>query len=151
MSKRKRICLHCGNEFMPHACRPDQKYCSSGKCQRARRARWQRLKMKRDKDYRDNKRRCEQEWRQKNQGYWQAYRKKNPDYAERNRVRQRIRDARRRRSSSLKMLAKLDVFTRPHYSRKGGLFRIVPQGRGLLAKLDVLTVKLIPVERLRRM
>ena len=128
----------------------NQKYCRKQKCQKARRAKWQRLKMQRDPVYREEKKRCESEWQKKHPEYWREYREKHPDYVARNRLEQCIRDAKRRKHGLVKMLAKPDSLRRSHYSRKGGLFRMIPQSTRMLAKLDSLTVKLVPIQDVRR-
>ena len=43
-------CVHCGKFFIPR--NRDQNYCTDADCQRARKAAWQRYKMKTDVDYR---------------------------------------------------------------------------------------------------
>lgn len=145
MRKGNKNCVHCGNEFEPDKRVKGQRYCGKEGCQRARRAIWRRKKMRTDPDYRDNQKRCQTEWLEKNKGYYKKYRERHPEKAERNRILQKGRDAIRRKNGLSKLLAKIDAIqdrlTRPC----GGIFRIVPQGDELLAKIDAMTVKLIPV------
>ena len=152
MSKKIGICAHCGMEFNPNPRIKKQRYCGNKACQRARRARWQRQKMVHDPDYRDNQRRCQRQWQERHQGYYRLYRDNHPKYTQRNRLLQVMRDIRRRKDpckdKQSKMLAKMDSLLRPYYSRKGGIFRLVPQGAGMLAKMDSLVVKLIPYKGL---
>lgn len=136
-------CTHCGKEFKPRV--NGQEYCSNKTCQRARRARWQRNKMSKDLDYKDNQRRCQKDWMQKHPDYWKQYRENHPEYVERNKILQVKRDAKRRNDRMGKFLAKMDVTAKGFYSRKGGLFKLIPQGNRLLAKMDVITVKLVAV------
>lgn len=89
-------CKACGNEFQPHPKVPDQAYCSSPKCQRERRRRWQQEKRRQDSDYRDNDARQIKDWSSDNPDYWQRYRKSNPNYAERNRNLQQARNKKQR-------------------------------------------------------
>jgi len=49
-----------------------------------------------DSDHKVNKEESQRTWRQQNPGYWKLYRERNPEYCERNRKLQRIRDMRRR-------------------------------------------------------
>ncbi|MEI7291802.1 hypothetical protein WCQ02_06615 [Paraburkholderia tropica] len=52
--KSTRLCLACGNAFVPLLHVPHQRYCSSEACQRARRREWQNRRLRTDSDYRDN-------------------------------------------------------------------------------------------------
>lgn len=139
------ICVHCGKEFKPNPRVKRQRYCKNKQCRKARRAKWQRLKMATDPDYRDNQRRCQRQWQRRHSGYYSLYRKNHPKYTERNRLLQQMRDNRRRKHTKGQMLAKMDSLLRPYYSRKGGIFRLIPQGSQMLAKMDSLTVKLVPI------
>lgn len=143
------ICIHCGKSFKPNPRVKNQRYCSEKNCQRARRASWQRQKMATDPDYRENKERCQRERHKHNPDYCRLYRNKHPEYTQRNRLLQVMRDSRRRKDKQGKMLAKLDSLLRLYYSRRGAVFRLIPQPGRLLAKLDSLTVKLIPCKELR--
>lgn len=145
------ICIYCGDEFKPNPRTKNQMYCKRKKCQRARRAGWQRKKMHNDADYRYNQKQCWDEWIARHPGYWKKYRAKNIDYVERNRQLQYIRDARRRKRWRDNVLAKMDSLVRRFYSRRGGIFKILLQGNSLLAKMDSLTVKLIPVQGVRKL
>lgn len=142
------ICIHCGKSFKSNPRVKNQRYCSQNDCQKARRASWQRQKMATDQDYRENKQRCQRQWQECNPDYYRLYRNKHPEYTQRNRILQVIRDNRRRKDKQGKMLAKLDSLLKPYYSRKGAIFRLIPQQERLLAKLDSLVVKLIPCKEL---
>lgn len=140
------VCIHCSKEFKTNPRVKNQKYCNNKECQKARRASWQRQKMASDPDYRENKERCQKQWQESHPGYYKDYRNKHPEYTHRNRVLQVIRDNLRRKAKEGKMLAKLDSLIKPYYSRRGSIFRLIPQPNRLLAKLDSLTVKLVPIE-----
>ncbi|PIW92309.1 MAG: hypothetical protein COZ89_00560 [Candidatus Nealsonbacteria bacterium CG_4_8_14_3_um_filter_37_23] len=140
------ICAYCGKSFKPDPRVQNQRYCSQKNCQKARRTSWQRQKMAADPDYRENKERCQAQWQERNSDYYRLYRNKHPEYTQRNRFLQAIRDNRRRKDKQGKMLAKLDSLLKPYYSRKGAIFRLIPQPERLLAKLDSLTVKLVPIQ-----
>ena len=58
-------CACCGNSFEPRPQVPDQAYCSSPDCQRARKRQWQRAKLQSDSDYRINQRAAQQAWSQR--------------------------------------------------------------------------------------
>lgn len=150
MSKETKTCIHCGNEFEPNPRVKNQEYCSKQKCQRARRARWQRQKMKDDLDYQEDKRRNEREWHKGHPGYYREWRSNHPEYVERNRELQQIRNAKRCKNGSIKMIAKLYSLSGRFYSRMGSTFKLIPEDNRLIAKLDSLTVKLIPVQGVTR-
>lgn len=109
-----RRCACCDKPFAPRPQVPDQAYCSSPDCQRARKRQWQRAKLQSDPDYRINQRAAQQAWSQRNQDYWRNYRDARPDYEQRNREQQRSRDQGRNVD-----LAKMDVCSLPT-----GLYRI---------------------------
>ena len=141
-------CIHCGRSFVPNLRVKNQRYCPDVKCQRSRRARWYREKMVKDPDYRDNQKRCQKEWQLSHPDYWRDYRDRHPEYLKRNRLLQQWRNARRGKDKVGRLIAKIDSLSRWSYSRKGGLFRLVPQGNRLIANIDSFIVKIIPVNRL---
>lgn len=71
MTKR---CACCGQPFEPRPQVPDQAFCSSPDCQRARKRQWQRDKLKSDPDYRSNQQDAQRAWTQRNQDYWRTRR-----------------------------------------------------------------------------
>ncbi|MBN8728497.1 MAG: hypothetical protein J0H15_12460 [Xanthomonadales bacterium] len=107
-------CACCGKPFAPRAQVPDQTFCASRGCQRARKRQWQRAKLQSDPDYRINQRAAQQAWAQRNPNYWRHYREAQPDYAQRNRDQQRPRNQPHNDDP-----AKMDVFDLPT-----GLYRI---------------------------
>lgn len=133
-------CLHCGTMFTPR--NKKQCYCSRTKCQRARKAAWQRIKLRGDPDYRAAKKLSQQKWASNNPLYWKAYRKRNPEKVIRNRMLQTIRN--RRRSASKRsgkvLIAKMDA-------RKSvdlhpiGQFYLVP----MIAKMDAVKVNIYTI------
>jgi len=109
------LCACCGQSFEPRPQVPDQAYCSSPDCQRARKRQWQRAKLQSDSDYRFNQRAAQQAWSQRNPDYWRNYRDARPEYEQHNREQQRLRDLRGHDTG----LAKMDVCGLPT-----GLYRI---------------------------
>lgn len=81
-----RPCACCGEPFEPRPQVPDQAFCTSPDCQRARKREWQRVKLQSDPDYRINQRAAQQAWAQRNPDYWHNYREAQPNYAQRNRA-----------------------------------------------------------------
>ena len=68
---RKR-CAACGDGFTPCRHVPNQQYCSKPACQRERRRRWQRAKLKQDPDYRSNQAAAQRRWRECHPHYWRT-------------------------------------------------------------------------------
>ena len=100
------VCSGCGRIFVRSPRHPSQSYCSSAECQRKRKARWQKLKMSMDADYRLNQRTSQEKWVDKNPGYWKSYRQRKPEQAKRNRLMQAIRNRRRKKAEPI---AKMDA------------------------------------------
>jgi hypothetical protein len=111
-------------------------------CQRERRRRWHRNKLRSDDDYRANQVQAQQAWAGRHSDYWREYRAGHPDYTERNRLEQRRRDLRRRAAH----LAKMDEPT-PIHAVPSGTYRLLPESGGDLAKMDAWTVKITVISR----
>ena len=136
-------CLCCGRLFMPR--NRNQNYCSAKKCQRARKADWQRHKMKTDPDYRRDQRISQKKWLSANPDYWKNYRSENPEKAERNRALQRLRN-RKRLNLSYANIAKMDVskaISNIENTMLSGQFWMVP----VIAKMDATKVFLRVVSK----
>ena len=91
----KRRCAACGCLFVARRNVPQQRYCAKRACQRTRRRRWQRQKLKTDADYRANQAAAQQRWRERHPEYWRAYRQRHPAYTARKRAQQSERNQRR--------------------------------------------------------
>lgn len=135
-------CAHCRRVFRPEPRVKNQRYCGLVACQRARKALWQREKMKTDSDYQDNQRRCQREWAEAHRQYWGEYRRTHGQYVLRNRILQKGRDRVRR----LRRLAKMDA-SMPVSPVKPGGYYLIPQGRDL-AKMDALKQKILLIPML---
>ena len=124
-------CFHCGRTFTPR--NRNQYYCSQAPCQRARKAAWQRRKMKTDPEYRTGHKMSQHKWLNSRPDYWKDYRRRHPEQVERNRMLQTIRDRRQRASVAGDeiVLAKMDAGKRCDFEPVGR-FWLVP----LLAKMD---------------
>ena len=137
-------CVNCGTFFIPRNCK--QNYCPTPGCQRARKAAWQRFKLKSDADYRTQQHLSHQKWLQKNPEYYRSYRGRNPDKAQRNRVLQVIRNRRNRKRISDKkllddpLIAKMDARNFHHFNLMGQ-FYLVP----VIAKMDVSRVNIYAI------
>jgi len=134
-------CVHCGKFF--NARNRNQNYCPQPPCQRARKAAWQRYKMKTDADYRTQQKLSQQKWLQNTPGYWKRYRRRNPDKTERNRALQHMRNRGRRQTDnrpSPSLIAKMDA-RKSHDFDLLGQFYLVP----LIAKMDVSKVNIYTI------
>ena len=134
-------CVHCGKFFI--ARNRKRNYCPKPACQRARKATWQRYKMRTDADYRTQQQLSQKKWLLNNPDYWKQYRQKNPDKAERNRVIQHIRNRRMRKSDLSPpeaLIAKMDARKSCNLERLGQ-FYLVPT----IAKMDVSTVNIYTI------
>ena len=133
--KSTRLCLACGNAFVPLLHVPRQRYCSSKACQRTRRRDWQNNRLRIDDDYRDNQARAQAKWRAGHSSYWREYRAAHPAYRERNRSMQRLRNAQRRH----KPIANMDVVRLPRPLNSG--FYVLSHAEDVgVAKMDAWTV-----------
>jgi hypothetical protein len=142
MAKRK-----CKNEKWHHFFdidpqHPNQQYCSSKECQKARKAKWQREKLSTDEHYKENQADCIKRWKEKNPNYFKQYRKNNLEYTKRNRKKQRERNFRKRvpklLQSTSKPIAKMDVVI-PKIS---GKYLLTPINDQVIAKMDAVMVEL---------
>jgi hypothetical protein len=133
-------CFHCATMFTPR--NKKQYCCSRPECQKARKANWQRIKMKTDPDYRTAQKLSQQKWIADHPGYWKSYRNRHPEKAERNRILQTIRN--RRGSASKKPddnpIAKMDARINMDF-QPVGQFWLVP----LIAKMDATKVNIYTI------
>ena len=140
MEKR---CLCCKKRFIAHYAVRHQRYCSDPECQKTRKRDWQREKLAKDSDYRQNQAAAQRQWRSWNRDYWREYRERNPAYTEGNRIRQRERNRRRRSGSGIAKMDELkgkNIITSGHY-------RLVPLCNPGVAKMDELIVEIAVIAR----
>jgi hypothetical protein len=140
----KRRCAACGCLFEPRRNVPQQRYCSKRACQRARRRRWQRQKLKSDADYRANQAAAQQRWRERHPDYWRRYRQSHPDYGARNREQQRMRNHRRCSAGtgpSPPPIANMDAYG-SQTALRSGTYRLVPVAAEGVAKMDAYVVEM---------
>ena len=101
MTQKK--CRACGKNFQSHPQVPGQKYCSAPACQKERRRRWQRDKLKQDPDYQENQARAQQAWAERNPDYWREYRQAQQKNHAINRFEQPQRTQQDKTAESVKM------------------------------------------------
>ena len=126
----------------------DQGYHGGSACQKARRAQWQREKMKSDKAYRENQKDAQGRWRERHKDYWWKYREGHQEYTEKNRVQQRVRNARQRgkgvdfAAKAEIPIAKMDPLEGAATKDISGRYRLFRVVDGLIAKMDSLEVEI---------
>lgn len=133
----------CGCWFIPRANVPDQQYCSRRTCQNVRRQRWRKKKLKRDAEYRADQYASQERWCKKNPDYWGRYRATHPDYCQKNREKQKVRNHKRDliRKQAAGSIAKRYALT----GKNGiisGYYNLLPADGPMIAKSDALLVKL---------
>jgi len=138
-------CTYCGDFFDPSPRHKTQTACKKIKCQRAKKAAWQRFKIKTDPIYSANQKSSQQKWLKATPSYWKAYRKRKPEKAERNRILQTIRNRKTRVSSSdakmdASVIAKMDSSKFDNFQVLGQ-FWLIP----VIAKMDALKINIIKI------
>lgn len=136
-------CLGCSVYFVPR--NKSQQYCSDPRCQKKRKAEWQKKKMRTDQEYREAHKLSHQKWLSNNPGYWREYRQRKPEKAQRNRDLQKVRNKRVGHSGAppnLSVIAKMDA-RNPLPVQLAGEFWLVPT----IAKMDAAKInfRIIPV------
>ena len=139
------LCVYCGDFFDPSPRHKSQTACKKVQCQRAKRAAWQRHKMKTDPAYAANQKSSQQQWIKANPCYWKQYRNDNPEKAERNRICQAIRNRRARSSPGAAsidpaLIAKMDASKSDNFQILGQ-FWLLP----VIAKMDALKVNIVKI------
>ena len=145
MKKRKR-CQNkdCGVFFTPCPQVPRQAYCSKKACQQARRNEWNRKKFATDPDYREYKQAAQERRKENNPNYWKEYRARHPDYTQKNRDQQRIRNQKRLKHPSEPVIANPDESI-PVNSIVTGRYKIIPIHSGTIATPDECIVEITAI------
>ncbi len=138
-------CIYCGTFFDPSPRHKNQTACKKAICQRAKKADWQRHKIRTDPDYMANQKISQKQWTKANPDYWKQYRKRNPEKTERNRILQTIRNRKARTSYSnakmdASMIAKMDASNFDNFEILGQ-FWLIP----VIAKMDALKVNITKI------
>jgi hypothetical protein len=127
----KKLCSECSQAFYPCPQVPHQSYCSSPNCQRARRRKWMREKIKTDEDYQVNQLHAQKAWCERNTDYWKKYRKSHPEYVERNKNLQHLRNTK----SKSKIIANIDESTELNHF-PSGVYRLTLISDAKIAKMN---------------
>ena len=136
-------CVYCGGFFDPSPRHKSQTACDKLKCQRAKKAAWQRHRLETDPIYRANQNTSQQQWVEANPGYWTQYRERNPRSAERNRILQVRRNRKARllpddTKADQNLIAKMDASKSDNFQVLGQ-FWLLP----VIAKMDALKVNIV--------
>ena len=148
---KKVTCINCSREFIQSPRHKNQSYCQKQACQKAKKADWQRRKMKTDPEYKASQKLSQRKWLQANTDYWKKYRKRNPEKTARNRLLQRLRNKQRSAQTSdasgdtSGMIAKMDASEsiKPTKFKAIGQYWMVP----VIAKMDALKVNIVAIQR----
>jgi hypothetical protein len=92
----ERRCRYCEKCFQPSKYQPQQAVCRDVDCQKQRRTEYRQQKLKVDQEYRQVCRDSARKWRSRNPDYWQQYRENHLDSVSKNRKNQQVRDHRQR-------------------------------------------------------
>ena len=140
------LCNHCG-EHKPANPRlkGNQQYCGAPECQQARKSKWQKNKMDQDSQYNSRQNAYVERWRKQRPSdkYQSQYRDKNPEYVERNRQLQRIRNKKRKKQAQLVKIVKMDALKKPSEKLNTYVmnsYKIDSDGK--IVKMDALIVQL---------
>jgi hypothetical protein len=140
---KEEICINCGRSFIQSPRHKNHNYCKRKKCQRAKKADWQRQKMREDPEYKANQKLSNRKWRESNPDYWKRYRERNPEKAERNRVLQRLRNKKKAsyKADCQGKIAKMDAseVLKNTKFKVVGQYWLVP----VIAKMDALKVNIV--------
>jgi hypothetical protein len=137
----KILCVYCGDLFEASPKHKNQIACKEPECQRAKKAEWQRHKMKTDPEYYASQKISQKQWARANPDYWKKYRRNHPEKAERNRVLQAIRNRKVRcRGVHLPVIAKMDASKSDRF-HAFGQFWLIP----VIAKMDALKVNMVKI------
>jgi len=152
----KRICVHCKSHFRPSKYHQNQHYCNNKECQQARKALWQKNKIKDDLSYKENQKDATRCWNNKNPSYYRDYRKTHPDYADKNRKKSRERYQKQRNGvitrSDLRQeqdFAKMDVAS-SQLPIISGRYKLLPLGSADFAKMDAAIVQLVVIKEVTK-
>ena len=139
------ICINCGGSFIKSSRHKNQSYCRKKHCQRAKKADWQRQKLRTDPEYKASQKLSNRKWIGSNPGYWKRYRERNPEKAERNRMLQRLRNKKKASSTTERpgIIAKMDRSASLSQTtfKVMGQYWLVP----VIAKMDALKVNMVVI------
>jgi hypothetical protein len=113
------ICKGCGRQKpINPKLKGTQEFCGDHACQKARKAAWQMKKMTSDPDYYSAQKECMENWRKSRplDKYQSLYRRRHPEYVQRNRESQKIRNQKREQDRIPELIVKMDALTNANSS-----------------------------------
>ena len=146
-------CKNCRQEKTANPrLKGDQEYCGDDACQLARKAAWKKKRMADDPSYKAKKMAGVNRWRKNRplHEYQKKYRKTHPEYAETNRQKQKIRNARRserQKSVSPEKIVKVDALFNQATVYRMKSYNV--DASGMIVKVDTLFVELTPLQAIR--
>lgn len=122
-----------------------QQYCGDARCQRARKAEWQRQQKATNAAYRARQQQCVKRWQQNQplHRYMSQYRRDHPDYVAQNRDKQKIRNQKRRLQRQQQKIVKMDALAKQ--LEKSAIYLMTPyqlDASQMIVKMDALVVQL---------
>lgn len=149
----KKLCLCCGDLLPVHNNVKNYNYCGKKRCQRMRRARWQRKKLARDADYEHCQHEARQKWKSANPDYMKRYRASHPEYRLRDNAQRRIRHNRAGSASNktahtenITSAVKMDPCL-PQQPLQSGCYQLRLLTGDCAVNMDSYTVQLIVIQR----
>lgn len=151
------ICIHCGRSTRPNPrLIGKQLYCGSKPCQQARKNKWEKDKLKKDKVYNTLRKEQKAKWRAKKpcDQYQNQYRESHPEYVKTNAEKQKVRNKNRTGLSSPSTspkIVKTDALP-PESLFLEGLYILqpyCPDASKKIVKTDALIVALQPYQGAR--
>ncbi len=147
----KKVCRHCGREFISCPRVKNQQYCGSPDCRRARKREWQARKMA-DPDYKANQEKAQRGWHDRHPDYWRTYRQEHPESAAKNRIKQRERNRATRHpaiTSPPPLIATMDSIEQPSVPLISGRYRLTRLDDAI-ATMDSIIVEIRSVSEIAR-
>jgi hypothetical protein len=146
------ICKHCDEQKQANIrLKGHQQYCDKPECQRARKAAWQKNRIATDPQYHAQQAEAVRIWRQKKplDQYQKQYRQNHPEYVQRNRELQKLRNQKHSSRLACLKIVKMDAFHNPP-SEKSTSYIMNPyklDASGKIVKMDALVVQLIDLQQ----
>ncbi len=140
-------CCHCHTLHPKNSRHKNQKYCSSPKCQQARKNAWERNKNETDAAYKESRKAQKRKWYKQYPGdqYQANYRSTHPIYQKSNQEKQRQRNQKRLEDASVSKIVKTDASTEKS-GLEGSLYALIPYSSFTsqkIVKTDVLIVQMV--------
>ena len=136
------ICHHCGRRCRCNPRLKNQKYCSAEACQQARKNTWGKTEYQTNETHRQKRLLSQKRCYKKREGdaYQNEYRKRHPDYVECNREQQIIRNRKRNKDESSKIVNTDALSLYPGIDGVYALMQVTTEGK--IVNTDAFMVQL---------